>query len=250
MNKKQIIEIDKDKCTGCSKCVNACVGSALALVDGKAELTRQDYCDGLGVCIGKCPSGAITFKEVEPSTEDFHQASPAITPPKPANKTGSLPSCASSSCSTSANVGCPSTAAQSLKTDKNKLINGASALAAWPIQLHLIRPESQQFHNADILIAASCSAFSCGSFHQDILAGKSLIIACTKLDRLEGYNEKLKNLFRYNNPGSMTVARMEVPCCSGLTHMVKSARENSESQLEIKEIVINLQGEIIAEKII
>jgi hypothetical protein len=123
-----------------------------------------------------------------------------------------------------------------------------SELGAWPVQLHLIRPEAPQFVDKDVLIAASCSAFACGSFHQKFLAGKGLIIACPKLDRQDGYKEKLIALFASSAPASVTVLRMEVPCCSGLTRLVVDARNESGSTMAIHEITISLSGEVIAEK--
>lgn len=240
MSKKNRIVIDEDKCTGCGKCVNACVGSALELIDGKAKLTREDYCDGLGVCIGECPYGAITFEEVEVEEKAVAPHSPPLA--------GGCPSAMAKSLKPNVHTGCPGTAPKTLHPDKITVDTGStSALNAWPIQLHLIRPESDQFTGKDILIAASCTAFSYGNFHQDLLAGKGLVIACPKLDRLEGYAEKLEHFFKYAKARSITVIRMEVPCCSGLTNMVAAAREKAGSPQGIREVTLSLDGQIISD---
>ena len=246
MAKKTVIKIDEEKCIGCCKCANACPGGALAMVNGKAKLVREDFCDGMGVCIGKCPVDAIEFIEVDVSTPE---ANPSLAQPKtiPA---GGCPSAQNMALKNShPGSGCPSQ--QAKKFDRSADggsedfdPENTSELGAWPIQLHLIRPEAPQFQNADILIAASCSAFSYGSFHKDFLAGKGLVIACPKLDKQEGYLEKLTQFFEMANPKSVTIARMEVPCCSGLTATVKQAREIAQSSQEVKEVIISLDGSI------
>ena len=244
--KRNIIVIDRDKCMGCGQCVNACVGGALKLVDGKATLAREDYCDGLGVCVGECPVGALKVEEREVAT-----AAPALPahPPKPA---------APSHCPTaSAGHSCPGTASRNLNggaTSQSSAANPSaassqpSALRQWPIQLHLINPASPQFRNADILFAASCSAFSFGDFHSKLLSGRALLIACPKLDNLEGYVEKLATLLTDAQPRSLTIARMEVPCCGGLVNLVRKAVALSGALTPITEVVLALGGEIIAER--
>ena len=228
--KKKRIRIDEEKCVGCGKCVDACKsghGGALAMIDGKAKVVREDYCDGLGACIGECPFGAISFEEVE--VEDVKAAPKA------------------------ASGGCPGQRSRMFDNKPQAAAQGApaaSALNAWPIQLHLVSPTAQQFQNADILIAASCTAFSMGSFHQTLLEGRSIVIACPKLDMQEGYLEKLTEIFASANPKSVTIARMEVPCCSGLVRLVCAARDAADSRLPISEVVIGLKGEIKGIKII
>ena len=239
MTTKKKITIDEEKCVGCGKCVNACVGSALELIDGKARLTREDYCDGLGVCIGECPFDAITFEEVK--TSDPKSPAPHKICPSTAARELKQPS----------HTGCPGTTAKTLKKGEQKDVQGGdSELNAWPIQLHLIRPESEQFTGKDILIAASCTAFSYGNFHPDLLKGKGLVIACPKLDKLEGYAEKLEYFFKFSKPRSITVARMEVPCCSGLTNLVTSARDKAGSPQGVREVTISLDGKVLSDKTI
>ena len=254
MATKKIILIDEDKCVGCEQCVDACPGGALAMVDGKAKVVRQDFCDGLGVCIGECPVDAITFKEVP--IEATEEVAEPCGCPSSAHKTISRETVVPiESPEPTSPCGCPGGAHKTLKqvlpTISDPVPTNApgvnfgstdSELNAWPIQLHLIRPEAPQFQGADVLIAASCSAFSCGSFHPDLLKGKALIIACPKLDRLDGYVEKLTALFQNAKPKSVTVARMEVPCCMGLTKIVGEARAASGADTPVSEIVVGLDG--------
>lgn len=265
MATRKMIRIDQDKCVGCAQCVNHCPGGALAMVDGKAKLVRDDFCDGLGVCLGECPVGAISFVDVEvkesaalaaPVTPAA-QAAPIARHTPPA---GGCPGTQNKQLGghTPPAGGCPGKMNMQLRPGVGSAaapvagagIAAPSELGAWPIQLHLIRPEAPQFVGRNILIAASCSAFACGGFHPRFLAGKGLIIACPKLDRQEGYREKLVALFAGSAPASVTVVRMEVPCCSGLTRLVVEARDESGSGLPVTEVTVGLSGEVIAEKVL
>ncbi|MFH1377441.1 MAG: 4Fe-4S binding protein [Planctomycetota bacterium] len=236
--KRNIIVINRDKCIGCGQCVNACVGGALKMVDGKAMLAREDHCDGLGVCVGECPVGALTVEEREVATP---MPSPNHQPASATN----APHCPSAP----AGHACPGTASRVLHPGASVEPAAAqpSALRQWPIQLHLINPASPQFQNADVLLAASCSAFSFGAFHSRLLDGKALIIACPKLDNLDGYVEKLATLLTVAQPRSLTIARMEVPCCGGLLTLVRKAVALSGALTPMKEIILALGGEIIVE---
>jgi ferredoxin len=237
------ISIDQDKCTGCGQCVEACHAGALAMVDGKACLVDENHCDGLGVCIGECPFGAISFGDPENNTVD--KAVQEKSPEAPLA------------------CGCPGHMNQVFHKVQEKPVQkqavpptvsqavtptvAKSELGAWPIQLHLIRPSAAQFQGADLLIAASCSAFSHGGFHEEMLRGKALVIACPKLDLQDGYLEKLTELFRDASPASVTIVRMEVPCCQGLTQLVLRAKHAAESDIPVKETTIGLQGGVVEE---
>lgn len=226
---RQIIKIDSEKCTGCRQCVDACVGGAIAMVDGKAKLVRSDFCDGLGICIGHCPAGAI-----EPIPCDQMAAKPAGPPTSPEGGPASKHAC----------PGTRATVIPRRRPVETAAAAAGSALEGWPIQLHLIRPENPTFYKAHLLIAASCTAFAAGDFHARLLAGRQLIIACPKLDRREGYLEKVVALFQQAEPQSVTVARMEVPCCMGLTQLIRQARQIAGSQVELRETIIRLDGRI------
>jgi len=232
---RNIIRINEDLCDGCGKCITGCAEGALALVDGKARLVKESFCDGLGACIGECPKGALTIERRE--ADEFDESAVAeamhIAPaarPVPRHFPG-----------------CPGAAQREFGQRKASVHAGGdlpSALTHWPIQLHLIMPDAPAFRNTDILIAASCTAFACGKFHPELLDGRSLIIACPKLDNLTGYVDKLTSLFVDAQPRSVTVARMVVPCCQGLTLLVKQAREMAMSDVPVEEIVIGLEGEV------
>ena len=249
MKKKGRITIDREKCTGCGHCVEACHAGALAMVDGKACLVDENHCDGLGVCIGECPFGAISFGEEEKN------GTPSPAPQNISVEPQEKPREEPLAC------GCPGHINQIFSVEQIRPvpkqdrfeglppIRAKSELGAWPIQLHLIRPSAPQFQEADLLIAASCSAFSHANFHAEMLRGKALVIACPKLDRQDGYYDKLTELFRDARPASVTVVRMQVPCCQGLTQLVLGAREAAESRIPVKELVVGLQGGVAEEHV-
>lgn len=224
--KRKIVQIDQDKCNGCGMCIPNCVEGALQIVAGKAQLVSDKYCDGLGACLGHCPQDAI--KVIEREAEGFDEG--AV---KAIQKT------AQTVCA------CPSSQLQQHQpapaTSNNTTAN--SQLSHWPIQLHLVPVNAPFFNGADLLIAASCVPFSYSSFHNVMLAGKSLIIACPKLDKTEPYLEKLTEIFRQNDIKSVTVAIMEVPCCQGLLRLVRQALKESGKRLSITVETITVKGE-------
>ena len=224
MPKRTVIEIDRDKCIGCAQCVNACHQGALAMVDGKAKLVGEIKCDGLGACIGDCPVGALKLIQKEVSVAETGKAVGA------AKKTFS---------------GCPGTKVDQFKAqipDSDNKTQEFSALSHWPIQLKLVNPTMGVFDGADVLIAADCTAFSMGTFHKHLLDGKKLIIACPKLDDNQGYVEKIAEMVKFAKPASITVARMEVPCCRGLSAFVKEGISLGGGGVEYNEVVISIQG--------
>ena len=237
MPERNMIKIDDEKCNGCGQCIVDCAEGALAIIDGKAKLVKESYCDGLGACIGNCPTGALTIEKREAPAFDFQEDAvhtPAPTKPAPAPG-GACPGSRSFQFKESAapvQASSPCTAPP------------ASALTHWPIQLHLVNFQSPQYKGQDILIAADCSAFSCGSFHPHLLQGKALAIACPKLDDTHGYQEKLTDLFQNSQASSVTVVSMEVPCCRGITQWTLSARTAAESTIPIEEIVLGVDGTI------
>jgi len=256
MPKRNIIKIDEDKCTGCGQCIVDCAEGALAIIDGKAKLVKESYCDGLGACIGNCPTGALTLEEREapefvlpPELAHAAAAGAAVhqhPAPSPMESVRPCPSSISPAGGHSNSGGCPGSRARQFNRQEAAAASSSqevpSALGHWPVQLHLVNFIAPHFRNADILIAADCSAFACGAFHPRFLQGKAIAIACPKLDNPDGYLEKLTVLFQQAAPRSVTVVRMEVPCCTGLLRWVLAAREQAGSNLPIEEIIIGVEG--------
>lgn len=235
--KKTRIHIDEERCIGCAQCANVCQTGAIEMVNGKAKLVRENACDHFGNCIGKCPVDAITFEEYEVSET-------AAAAPHGGGCPSSRPQ--------SFGGGCPSARAMSFSQPAapagNDTVSGASELNAWPVQLHLVRPDAAQFCGTDVLVAATCVPFAYAKFHQVLLKGKGLVIACPKLDRQDGYIDKLADMFSLGKPRSVTVVKMEVPCCNGLSATLQKARAIAKSELPIREVTISLRGEMLGER--
>jgi Pyruvate/2-oxoacid:ferredoxin oxidoreductase delta subunit len=234
--KRKIVQIDENKCNGCGLCIPNCVEGALKIVDGKARLVSDRYCDGLGACLGHCPQDAIKIVEREAEEYEEDTAKTVHEPPKHGNvrAINELP-----------RHTCPGSRVSQQNTVATSL-NGTtvnSQLGHWPIQLHLVPVNAPFLQNADLLIAASCVSFSFGDFHNTLLANKSLIIACPKLDRTEPYLEKLTAIFRQNDIRSVTVAIMEVPCCQGLLRLARQALKDSGKRMSITVETITVKGE-------
>jgi len=232
MVKRKIIKIDEDKCDGCGLCVPACAEGALQIVNGKAKLVSDKYCDGLGACLGECPQGAISFEERE--ADEFDEA--AVE--KHLNETKNEPEPLA--------CGCPGTMAQTFKKAKRLKPSGRqeSALGQWPVQLMLVNPAAPYFKNADLVLAADCVPFTYANFHPDFLVGKALAVGCPKLDDAEFYVKKLTEILKKNRIKSLHVIIMEVPCCSGLEYIAKSAIAASAKDISLKKTTISLQGEV------
>jgi len=232
--KRKIIEIDREKCNGCGQCVTACHEGAIEMVDGKAQLVSDIYCDGLGDCLGECPVDAI--KIIERDADAFDEAAVAAK-------------AKSSAAPTPPAGGCPGMKAFAFNANKPSPANeplqgGASALTQWPIQLHLVPVQAPFWQNSDILIAADCTAVAYPDLHATLLKGRSLALACPKLDDTSSYVDKLTAIFRENDIKSVTVARMVVPCCSRLAAMVETAWKASDKKIPLRVVVINLDGTI------
>ncbi|MFP4380808.1 MAG: ATP-binding protein [Candidatus Sumerlaeia bacterium] len=244
--KRNIIEIDEAKCNGCGKCVNACAEGALQMIDGKAKLVSDIYCDGLGACIGDCPTGALKVIEREADAFDEAAVEERVRDQQPKTSTPESGGCPAFAFKPSG--GCPGSASRQFdKADKKPRTSDAeqpSELTHWPIQLHLAHPAAPQFQGADVLLAADCTAFALGSFHRDLLAGKSLLIACPKLDDTRPYISKLVALCREAKPRSITIARMEVPCCSSLTQLALAAVQEAGTDIAVDEVIVSTDGQI------
>ncbi len=219
MNKKSII-IDEEKCIGCGLCANACKQSAIEMVDGKAKVTREDYCDGIGNCLPVCPVNAISFSDK-----------------KVAEKVEKTLPC-----------GCPSTNSKELKrevvAEKNVVEKVNSELRQWPVQIKLVPENAAYFNNSHLLIAADCTAYAYANFHNEFMRNKVTLIGCPKLD-MGDYTEKLTKIIANNNIKSVTVARMEVPCCGGIENATVNALKASGKFLPWQVVTISTDGLIL-----
>jgi NAD-dependent dihydropyrimidine dehydrogenase PreA subunit len=233
---RRIININEEKCNGCGLCVNACHEGALGLIDGKARLLRDDYCDGLGDCLPACPMGAITFETREAKEYDIEAVKENLSRKN-----------ASSGCH------CPGT---ELKTFVHAETEGCcctdteikSQLTQWPVQLKLVPPNAAFLKDSDLLIAADCTAYAFGDFHNKFIKNKVTLIGCPKLDS-EDYSVKLSDIFKRNDIKSITVTRMNVPCCGGIELMVKRALDISGKSRPLRVVTISPDGEILKEEL-
>jgi ferredoxin len=213
MVKRKIVNINQALCNGCGSCIPKCAEGALQIVDGKAKIIKETYCDGLGACLGQCPQGAITITEREApafSQEEVHQYQK--------------------------NKAATATAPNQTATTPQK--------PQWPVKLDLVPVKAPFWENANLLFAADCAPIAMKNFH-DLMAGKRVIIGCPKFNDARAYAEKLTEIFQQNNIASVTVAHMEVPCCTGLKWAVNKALEASGKQIPVKELEVKIGGEVV-----
>lgn len=238
---RQMIQIDEELCNGCGACASACHEGALAIVNGKAKLMRDDYCDGLGNCLPACPTGAITFVEREAAAYD----EAAVKAKQAQEKTVAQ---------AAPHFGCPGTRSRAIErteaeepcacsggTQESTL---ASRLNQWPVQIKLVPVNAPYFSRAKLLIAADCTAYSRADFHERFMKNHVTLIGCPKLDMAD-YAEKLTEIIRHNDIQSVTVVRMEVPCCGGIEHAVKGALLNSGKMIPWQVVTIATDGTIL-----
>ena len=238
--KRRIIEIDQDKCNGCGACAAACHEGAIAMVDGKAKLMRDDYCDGLGDCLPTCPTGAITFVEREAVAYDEKAVmeNKRKKMQEKMKKEGMTLPC-----------GCPGS--QSRKIEHEECADAevsytktVSQLSQWPVQIKLVPVNAPYFDGARLLIAADCTAYAYAAFHERFIKGHITLVGCPKLDDVD-YSEKLTEIIRDNDIKSVTVVRMEVPCCGGLEHAAKTALQQSGKFIPWQVVTISTDGKIL-----
>ena len=226
---RTIIRIDEERCNGCGACAAACHEGAIAMVNGKAKLTREDYCDGLGDCLPACPTGAISFEEREAPAYD----EAAVLAAKKATPPHTLP------------CGCPGTQSKAIRrgpcSDEPPVHRGGSQLMQWPVQIKLVPVNAPYFDGANLLVAADCTAYAYGNFHQEFMRNHVTLIGCPKLDEGD-YTEKLTAILTGNAIKSVTIARMEVPCCGGLEQAVKNALQASGKFLPWRVVTISTDG--------
>ncbi len=284
--KRKIIEIDEARCTGCGLCITACAEGALELRDGVAKVIKEDFCDGLGACIGDCPEGALRIVERDApdfdpaqveehlrstrgdeAVAEFHRqhgiedAKPSPVPSaadvrkalEHAKRHAPQPKGGNLAC------GCPGTA---VKTQKPRAAAPATSggaglpaqvnpsdLGQWPVQLHLVPPRAPFFHGKELVVLSTCGPVASADVHWRFLRGRSVVVACPKLDRTEPYVEKLAGIFAMNDIPRVIIVRMEVPCCGGLTHFVHQGLQRSGRQdLVVDEVVVGTDGAIRGER--
>ncbi|MGN0450973.1 MAG: ATP-binding protein [Acutalibacteraceae bacterium] len=227
---RKIIKINEEKCNGCGACAAACHEGAIQIVDGKARLTREDYCDGLGDCLPACPTNAISFEEREAPAYD----EAAVKAAKSAKAQKSLP------------CGCPGTQSKQINREAAPYTAAAteSQLSQWPVQIKLVPINAPYFAGARLLIAADCTAYAYGNFHSEFIKDHITLIGCPKLDETD-YADKLTEIIANNDIKSVTVVRMEVPCCGGIENAAKRALKASGKFIPWQVITISTDGKIL-----
>lgn len=242
---RKIVEIDENKCNGCGLCVDACHEGAIEIIDGKAKLISDEYCDGLGNCLPDCPTGAIEIIE----REAVEYSDEAVQKLKEEKETKSEPS-------SKMPCGCPGSADKRIERKPvvsgkraefnfSKPVETVSELRQWPVQLNLINTRAQYLDRADLLVAADCTAYAYANFHSDFIKGRITVIGCPKLDDVSYYKEKLTEMIKNCNFKSITVVRMEVPCCGGIVNAVKGAMLQAQVIVPYSEIIIGTDGSLI-----
>jgi NAD-dependent dihydropyrimidine dehydrogenase PreA subunit len=275
--KRKVIKIDEEKCTGCGLCIPECPEGALQIIDGKARLISDLFCDGLGACIGKCPEGAIEVEEREAEPYDERRVMENIIKAGPNTIKAHLKHLRDHGQDDFLKIavevlkekgigvegenakpqphfsGCPGSQSMSLKKEKVTDVSSdgvrSSELTHWPVQMHLISPNAPHYQGSDLVLAADCVAFTAGDFHKDFLRGKTLAIACPKLDSGQDiYVEKLKALIDTAEINTLTVVIMQVPCCRGLLALAQKAVEAAVRKIPVKLMVVSIQGEMLREE--
>lgn len=235
--KRKIITIDESKCNGCGLCAAACHEGAIGMVDGVAKLLREDYCDGLGDCLPACPAGAITFEEREAPAYD-EAAVLAAKQKKTKEQDTKMP-----------HAGCSGMQVRQMELPKTENASshapaGVSQLGQWPCQIKLVPVNAPYFNGAKLLIAADCTAYAYANIHEDFMKGKVTLIGCPKLDSVD-YSEKLMEIIRNNDIKSVTILRMEVPCCGGLEMAARKALQESGKFIPWQTITVSIDGKIL-----
>jgi len=233
---RKIIKIDEEKCNGCGTCVPACAEGALQIIDGKAKLVSETYCDGLGACLGECPQGAITIEERAAEEFDEEAVKLHLEEGKPARE--ELPCGCSSATVTQFERG------ETAGVAPGEAIKQQSMLGHWPVQLTLVPPTAPFLQGADLVLAADCVPFAYAGFHQDFIKDHAVLVACPKLDDFQAHLKKLTDILSHSSVKSLTVVHMEVPCCAGLTFMVKQAIQSAGKDIPLKEVTIGIKGDL------
>ena len=233
---RKIVKIDEEKCTGCGLCAQACHEGAIQMINGKAKLISDEYCDGLGDCLPACPADAIAIIEREAADYDEEKVKVRLAAKR-----------------TPAACQCPGSAERTLKSRKHDTVHQGpdikeespdAELNNWPVQLHLINPNASYLDDADLLIAADCAAYAHGDFHREFIKGRVAMIGCPKLDDISAYREKITAILNQHTVKSITVVRMEVPCCGGIVGAVRKAMLDSGTIVPYREVIVGLDGTV------
>jgi ferredoxin len=266
--KREILSIDEELCNGCGECITGCAEGAIQLVDGKAKLVKEQFCDGFGDCIGTCPTGALKVEERESQAFSIEatkqhlmqtQGPDAVARMEAANKAheqGKHPEPATAPPTMPPAGGCPgSRMMESLKETPAAAPAEAAGmpprvnqpeLDQWPVQIHLVSPEAPYFKNRELVVLSTCSPIASADIHWRFMRGRSIVVGCPKLDRTEGYAEKLGAILSDPSIPKVIIVRMEVPCCGGLTSIVQeAARLSGRTDLEVEEVTVRLNGDIL-----
>ncbi len=269
---RKIINIDEALCNGCEQCIPSCPEQAIQMVDTpdgpKARLVKELYCDGLGACLGNCPTGALTIEEREVDAYDDEatiERIKAVAPEMLATHKQHMAEHAAEMAqqpAVSQGFVCPSArmlqwddepkaakAETAANTGSAPVAAQPSELKQWPVQLHLVQPQAPYFKNADLYVAADCVPFAYGNFHQEFLQGdgKALVVGCPKFDDTHAYLEKITQIIAVGKPKSITIVKMEVPCCSGLVRVVEMAAQQAGSDVPVKTVTISIKGERLSD---
>lgn len=244
--KRKIIQIDDALCDGCGLCVPSCAEGSLQIVDGKAKVVADNLCDGLGACLGECPNGALEIieREAEEFDEEAVETFLAQKAREEAPETILKTPC-----------GCPSAQIKTFKSlgacdqaNTPRATGGSSFLTHWPIQIHLVPPTAPFLKGANLLVAADCTPFAYPDFHEVLLKDRVLMVGCPKLDDAQVYVDKFTAIFRQSGVRSITTVMMEVPCCTGLSVIIRQALENAKADIPLEEVTISTRGELLEER--
>ena len=271
--KRTVVSINEELCNGCGICVEGCHEGALQLIDGKARIINETFCDGLGACIGECPLGAIKMEEKEAEAYNEFAVMEKLAAKGEKTIKAHLQHLKEHNEMEYFNQGmqylkghnididisdikdkggCPGSKEMSFKVSENKdqnITEDFTQLTQWPIQLHLINPQASYFKNSDVILAADCSSYAFGNFHNRFIKNHSIAIACPKLDTdREKYIEKIASMIDVSNINTLTVIIMEVPCCEGLFQLAKQAAANAKRKIPIKKVIIGIKGNIIKDE--
>ncbi len=255
--KRSLIHIDSGKCDGCGQCVTACAEGAIQVIDGKARLVSETYCDGLGACLAECPRGALSLEEREADPFDEQAVHEHMQNAKPASHTAApngCPGAALRNLRKPPASGCPGQAmrdmgnpATSAGPSDDEPATGP-ALANWPVQLALVPPTAPFLQDADVVLTADCVPAAMGGFHERILHGRPLLLACPKLDDAGAHAQKLAAILKQTRPRSLTVAHMEAPCCTGLVRLAEEAVSQSGISVPLEDVTVSIEGGVLEAK--